>query len=138
MPAELAPQVVALHHFHRQRKAALFARLHRADTDYLTADLLATVVADHHDHGVFPWAGAIGGMLHRAFHAQWSSYLRGAQCRQCGFVEAQVVLARRTDRRTFQNDRLAMRAYAGRAFEQARPRIFEAMYRFWCERLPPA
>lgn len=25
-----------------------------------------------------------------------------------------------------------------KAFEQARPRIFEAMYRFWCERLPPA
>src|SRR4051794_26408413 len=92
--------------FDRQRKRALLAGPHRADADDLAIDLFVAIIADRQHHGVFP-RFAIRRMTHGAFDAQRRRRLR----RALGHlrIEPEVVLARGTDRRAFEDRRLAMR-----------------------------
>src|SRR6478609_1135724 len=109
----LAPDVLRIaEHFDRQRKRARFARTHRADADDLAIDLLVAIVADREHHRVLP-RFAVGRMPDRAFDAKRRRRFE----RALGHVriEADVVLALRTDVRAFEDRRLAVRTGPCRA-----------------------
>src|SRR5271167_473606 len=89
----------------------LLAGLQRADADHIAGDFLALLVADGHHDAVFALL-ALPGMVDRAFDAHRRLRL-GLRFGVDG-VEAQMMLAARTDVGALQNRGLAVRTYPGR------------------------
>src|SRR5690606_10887651 len=94
------------------------ARMHGADADHLVGDFVALVVADGQHHRILPRA-ALGRMADPAFDVERGDGLRRLRV---GGIEAQVMPARRTDARAFEDRRLAVRAGARRTC-RARPGV---------------
>src|SRR5690348_4131650 len=107
MPRALAAGRV---HLDAHRKRALFAGLHRADADQAARDFLTALVADRQHHRIFPRAG-VGRIAKTAFDAQRRQ--RGGRGQITGRAAvAQLVVARGTNLRAFQDRLAAVRAGA--------------------------
>jgi hypothetical protein len=100
-------------HLHRHIQPPHFAALKYPDPDDLPRQLLAPSVANVQHDAVF--AGLAGlGVGNRAIDAQCAVAFTGLE-RMPITAETQMVPAARTDRRTFQDRRLAVRADPRRA-----------------------
>src|SRR5690348_14779046 len=107
MPRALAAGRV---HLDAHRERALFTGLHRADADQAPRDFLAAFVADRQHHRIFPRAG-VGRIPEAAFDAQRRQ--RGGRRQITGRAAVtQLVVARRTNLRAFQDCLAAVRAGA--------------------------
>ena len=93
----------------RQRKRPLFTSMQGTHTDHLARNLLPSIVANRKKHGVFPRLAA-GGMPDRTFDPKWGE--TGQRLDHPTGIEAKVVLAGRTDDRSFQHYRSAVGANA--------------------------
>src|SRR3546814_8896801 len=102
------PDTTLFRSLHGEAEGALLARVHGADSDHLGRDLVAFVVMDGQHDRVLPRA-ALGRMADLAFHVDRGDGLRRLRVRR---IEAEVMPARRTDARAFEDRRLAVRAGA--------------------------
>src|SRR5688572_13247734 len=104
-----------LHRLHGKREGASVAGVERADADDLPLYFAAIAIDDGQHHRVLQRGVAVG-RSDRALHTQRHAAL--PRCRLGSRIEAQVMLAGRTDAGAFENGRLAVRAGtrgAGRA-----------------------
>lgn len=116
------PLLSRLEHFHREGECALLGRLEGPDAHHLSSDLLAATVADRQYDGVLP-----GRTVRRM--AQCALDTQGRERRlplHGGRIEAQVVIAPRTDGCAIEDRRLAVGAAARLAGCREASRVHEA------------